>query len=181
MADHVAISKTLSYWLRHRPDEAALALDGQGWAEVEAVLAALARRGMPDDIDTLLDVVEYNDKQRFEVSSDLSRIRARQGRSIAVDLALTPATPPDLLYHGAPARSVAAILAEGLHKMRRHHVHLLPDVETAHKVGARRGRPAVFKVNAAALLLDGGVFYLTANGVWLTDAVAPRYLSLLAA
>ena len=42
MADHVRISKTLSRWLRHRPQSAGLKLDAQGWAEVDAVLAALA-------------------------------------------------------------------------------------------------------------------------------------------
>src|SRR5262245_19889735 len=54
MADQVRISKTLSYWLRHRPDEAGLTLDAQGWADVDAVLAALATARLPGDIDALL-------------------------------------------------------------------------------------------------------------------------------
>lgn len=97
MADLVRFSKTLSYWLRHRPDEAGLTLDATGWTAVDDVLAALVRAGLPSDIDALLLVVEENDKQRFELSPDLQRIRARQGHSVEVDLDLVPATPPTSL------------------------------------------------------------------------------------
>lgn len=176
MADLVRFSKTLSYWLRHRPDEAGLTLDASGWADVDAMLSALGRNGLPADIDTLLHVVEQSDKQRFELSPDLQRIRARQGHSVEVDLALAPTTPPDLLYHGTVERFLDAIMVDGLLKMKRHHVHLSRDVETAQKVGARRGKAIILTVDAAAMRTDGHVFFVTGNGVWLTDAVPARYL-----
>jgi len=179
MADHVRISKTLSYWLRHRPDEASLTLDAQGWTGLDQVLAALTSAGLPGDIDTLLSVVEFSDKQRFEVSSDLTLIRARQGHSVSVDLALTPSDPPAILYHGTVQRFLAAILAEGLSKMRRHHVHLSPDIETARRVGARRGAAVILAIDAAAMRDAGLVFYVTGNGVWLTESVPPRFLTEL--
>src|SRR5690606_40780839 len=94
MADYVRISKTLSYWLRHQPDAAGLMLDAQGWAAVDDILVALGRDAHPNDIDTLLALVEQSDKQRFELSPDLQRIRARQGHSVSVDLALAPMQPP---------------------------------------------------------------------------------------
>jgi putative RNA 2'-phosphotransferase len=34
----------------------------------------------------------------------------------------------------------------------------------------------VLEVDAAAMAADGHAFLLTGNGVWLTDAVPPRYL-----
>jgi putative RNA 2'-phosphotransferase len=179
MADHVRISKTLSYWLRHRPDEANLSLDAQGWAPVDDVLAALAAQNLPNDIDTMLAVVESSDKQRFEMSPDLSRLRARQGHSISVDLALTPVAPPDVLYHGTADRFLGAITVEGLSKMRRHHVHLSRDAETARRVGARRGKPLVLLVDARAMAGEGLVFYVTENNVWLTDNVPARFLKPL--
>jgi putative RNA 2'-phosphotransferase len=179
MADVVRISKTLSYWLRHRPADAGVALDAQGWAPLDAVLAALAARGLPGDIDTLLAVVEQNDKQRFELAPDLSRIRARQGHSVSVELALAPAEPPPLLFHGTVERFLPSILAEGLRKMRRHHVHLSADVETAQRVGARRGVAVVLEVDAAAMHSEGAAFYITENHVWLTEAVPPRFLRRL--
>jgi putative RNA 2'-phosphotransferase len=179
MADHVRISKTLSYWLRHRPDEAGLTLDEQGWAPVDGVLTALAAERLPEDIDTLLAVVEGNDKQRFELTPDLARIRARQGHSVSVDLALAPSEPPALLYHGTVERFMDAILANGLSKMRRHHVHLSPDRETAVRVGTRRGEAVVLVIDAAAMHADGILFYVTENHVWLTDGVPARFLKRL--
>jgi putative RNA 2'-phosphotransferase len=74
---------------------------------------------------------------------------------------------------------VAAILRDGLHKRRRHHVHLSADVQTARQVGSRHGRPAVLHVAAAAMHQDGYTFYCSANGVWLVEHVPPRYLRLL--
>jgi putative RNA 2'-phosphotransferase len=86
MSDDVRLSKRLSLWLRHQPGEAGLTLDAKGWTEVDAVLSALARAGLSFDWSTLLRLVEESDKQRFELSPDASRIRARQGHSVAVAL-----------------------------------------------------------------------------------------------
>lgn len=180
MAQVVRISKTLSLWLRHRPQAAGLTLDGEGWADVGAVLAALARKGLPGDIDALLHVVETNDKQRFELTADLARIRARQGHSLSgVAIAHEVRAPPPLLYHGTVERVLDAIMAEGLSKMRRQHVHLSADVETARRVGARRGRPVILAIDAAAMAGDGAVFQISGNGVWLVAHVAPRFLTRL--
>jgi len=66
-------------------------------------------------------------------------------------------------------------LREGLKKMRRHHVHLSPDGETARRVGARRGRPVVLEVDARAMRRDGHDFYPSENGVWFVQRGLPRY------
>lgn len=60
--------------------------------------------------------------------------------------------------------------------MARHHVHLSPDRETATRVGARRGSTMVLPVDSGAMHRDGHIFRVSANGVWLADAVPPRYL-----
>lgn len=172
----VEASKLLSYLLRHRPDSVGLVLDAQGWTEVEALLAALQAHGKAIDRALLARVVAANDKQRFAISADGLRIRASQGHSVAIDLGLSPALPPELLYHGTASRFLKAIMASGLRPGARRHVHLSADVETARRVGARHGFPAVLKVDAARMHADGLVFYLSDNGVWLTQAVAPRYL-----
>jgi putative RNA 2'-phosphotransferase len=174
--DHVKMSKTLSYWLRHRPDAAGLMLDGGGWADVDAVLAALAREGLGSDWETLVQVVEQNDKQRFELSDDTARIRARQGHSVAVEGDWRPSDPPDLLYHGTVERFLEAIWAEGLKPMRRHHVHLSADYRTAERVGLRRGTPVVLTIEAGRLAATGQPFFLTGNGVWLTGNVSVLWI-----
>jgi putative RNA 2'-phosphotransferase len=172
--DTKTISKTLSYWLRHAPEAGNLVLDPAGWAPVDTVLASL----QDVSFDELDHVVATNDKQRFEFSPDLERIRARQGHSIEIELDLPPATPPARLFHGTVPRFLDAILAEGLKKMARHHVHLSPDLETATRVGSRRGKPVILVVDAARMAADGHVFMVSSNGVWLTEAAPAAYLSV---
>ena len=165
----------MSFVLRHQPDSVGLVLDKAGWVPVDELLAAL--RITREELDA---VVAGNDKQRFAVQrgdDGVERIRANQGHSIPVDLGLSPVVPPDRLYHGTSAYALDSIRATGLHRGRRHHVHLSADTETALRVGARRGGPVVIiTVDAASMARDGYVFYRSANGVWLTDAVPPAYL-----
>ena len=66
----------------------------------------------------------------------------------------------------------------GLKRAGRHHVHLSTDTATATRVGARHGRPLVLEVAATRMREDGFTFYVTANAVWLTEAVPIAYLSL---
>ncbi|MGV9344585.1 RNA 2'-phosphotransferase [Streptomyces spiralis] len=170
----VKVSKYLSKHLRHQPGRIGLTLDESGWVGIDTLIVAAAAHGFPFTREELDQVVATNDKQRFAIEGD--RIRASQGHSIDVDLGLPPATPPAFLYHGTVARNLEAIRAEGLRPMNRHDVHLSPDRETATRVGARRGRPVVLAVDASAMHRDGHVFHVSANGVWLTKAVPPRYL-----
>ncbi|ARI53414.1 MULTISPECIES: RNA 2'-phosphotransferase [unclassified Streptomyces] len=172
----VKVSKYLSAHLRHRPERIGIALDENGWVDVETLLSAAARHGFPLTRAELDHVVAANDKRRFTVDGD--RIRANQGHTVTVDLDLPPAEPPAYLYHGTVAPALDAIRAEGLRPMARHHVHLSPDRETATRVGARRGRPLVLTVDAGAMHRAGHVFRVSANGVWLADAVPPEFLRL---
>jgi putative RNA 2'-phosphotransferase len=170
----VKVSKYLSKHLRHQPEKIGLSLDEGGWVEIDTLIAAAAAHGFRFTRRELDHVVASNDKQRFAVEG--TRIRASQGHSIDVDLGLPPTAPPPYLYHGTVARALAAIRAEGLRPMNRQDVHLSADRATATRVGARRGRPVVLTVDAGAMHRDGHVFRVSANGVWLTKAVPPRYL-----
>ncbi|QXE35866.1 RNA 2'-phosphotransferase [Streptomyces sp. GMY02] len=170
----VKVSKYLSKHLRHQPERIGITLDANGWVAVDELISAATAHGFRISRAELDHVVAVNDKRRFTVDGD--RIRANQGHTVAVDLDLPPAEPPAYLYHGTVARHLDAIRAEGLRPMARHHVHLSPDRETATRVGARRGRPIVLSVDAGAMHRGGLVFHVSANGVWLTDSVPPRYL-----
>ncbi|MDX1933075.1 MAG: RNA 2'-phosphotransferase [Capsulimonadales bacterium] len=173
----VRTSKYLSKHLRHQPERIGLTLEPGGWVGVDDLLAACARNGFLLTREQLDEIVRENDKQRFAFDATGTKIRANQGHSVEVDLELSPAEPPEVLYHGTGAGSVEAIRREGLKKMRRHHVHLSADRETAERVGRRHGRPVVFRVDAAAMHAAGHVFYRSDNGVWLTEHVPPEFLS----
>jgi putative RNA 2'-phosphotransferase len=146
---------------------------------VDLLLTAAARHGCPITRIELDEIVFTSDKQRFAFDETEARVRANQGHSVEVDLQLDPADPPDVLYHGTAEAVLPAILAGGLLKMRRHHVHLSRDVETAVRVGARHGRPVVLAVAAGKMAANGFRFFVSANGVWLVDAVLPDYLTVL--
>ncbi|MFI6445324.1 RNA 2'-phosphotransferase [Kitasatospora sp. NPDC050543] len=173
----VKTSKRLSRILRHDPRSVGITLDEAGWVPVAELLAALARHGSRLTRAELDHVVETNNKRRFAYSPDGLRIRASQGHSVAVDLGLAAAEPPPVLFHGTTTRYLDAIFLEGLRPMSRQDVHLSADTETAVRVGSRHGRPVVLRVDAAAMAAAGHEFRLSANGVWLTDAVAPQYLA----
>jgi putative RNA 2'-phosphotransferase len=167
----IRISKRLARHLRHDPAALGLTLAPEGWAPVDTLLGALSITR-----EKLDEVVERNNKRRFAFDETGTRIRASQGHSVTVDLGLPDATPPDVLYHGTVAKYLDAIFHEGLRPMNRHAVHLSATTETARTVGARRGKPVLLRVDAAAMAAAGHAFQVSANGVWLTASVPPPYL-----
>lgn len=169
------ISKFLSLVLRHKPETIGLHLDEQGWASVEELLEKINRAPYSLSFEDLKEVVATNDKQRFIFSEDYSRIRANQGHSVQVDLALEAKIPPGILYHGTAIKNLDSIRDKGLIKGSRHHVHLSSDKETAINVGGRHGKPVVLEVQAMNMYQAGMEFFQSENEVWLTDHV-PAHL-----
>lgn len=174
--DIKSISKFLSLVLRHEPGKIGITLDENGWTDCGTLIEAAARNGRKFSRAQLLEVVTTNDKQRFSFSDDGLRIRANQCHSVKVDLALEPQAPPGVLHHGTVAKFIDAIRSGGLQKGERNHVHLSRDMLTATKVGERRGQPVILSIRAAEMAASGHAFYLSANGVWLTDAVPPEFI-----
>jgi putative RNA 2'-phosphotransferase len=176
MKSDVRRSKRLSYWLRHAPERASLDLDHNGWTATEAVLQALKASGFPMSEQELRSLVAANDKQRFELSPDGSRIRARQGHSIEVEGDWPVSSPPLALYHGTTERFLEPILREGLKAGQRHHVHLSQTIEQAAEVGRRRGNHVVLEIAARRMEADGFALRLSTNGIWLAAHVPAVYL-----
>ena len=100
-SEAVALSKKLSWLLRHGAGEAGLAMDRAGWAEVLDVLAVLGMTRAQLDL-----AVANNDKGRLVLEG--SRVRACQGHSLA-DMPVTvedleasweTVSPEASLWHG---------------------------------------------------------------------------------
>lgn len=170
-------SKFLSLVLRHKPEEIGILLDDAGWVDVNVLLSALKKAGKALSLTELEEIVESNNKKRFAFSTDRKRIRASQGHSVEVDLEYTSTKPPRILYHGTASTSLDSIFDQGILKGKRHHVHLSADIATAQSVGGRHGKAVVLKVKAEEMYNDNHSFFLTPNGVWLTDEVPPEYIS----
>lgn len=172
------ISKFLSLILRHSPQTVGIQIDYQGgWTDVETLIQKVNQNGKYHITMQLLEeIVRTDEKQRYCFNPDKTKIRANQGHSIPVDLGLNEQTPPEILYHGTAERFLQSIAEKGLLPMSRNHVHLSKDEETALKVGKRHGKPYILKIKSGEMHRKGIKFYLSENGVWLTEYVSPEYL-----
>jgi len=170
-------SKFLSLILRHKPEVAGVELEKGGWASVEALLKGIEKgKGRKITMGELEEIVANNDKKRFSFNDNKTKIRANQGHSVEIDLELKECKPPEVLYHGTYSQAVDSIYTSGINKMQRHHVHLSADRGTATKVGSRRGQPIVLVIAAELMYKDGHKFFVSDNGVWLTNHVPKAYL-----
>lgn len=170
------ISKFISLVLRHSPEVIGISLDKNGWTDTEIFLKKI-RPKYAIDINILKEIVATDGKQRYSFSPDYTKIRANQGHSVSVDLELLPQKPPAVLYHGTAQRFVGSIYKQGIQKQNRQYVHLSKDLETAQKVGSRHGEVFIFQIDTSKMAEEGYLFYLSENGVWLTDEVPTRFLS----
>ena len=170
------ISKFLSLVLRHQPQTIGILLDQNGWVDVDELLDKSNNYGINIDREILHHIVATNSKKRFAFNDTLDKIRASQGHSVDVELGYINQKPPEILYHGTGEKSVQSILDTGLEKRNRQHVHLSSDLETAIKVGQRHGKSFVFKILAEQMYDDKYEFFISDNGVWLTDNVPTKYL-----
>jgi len=162
--------KYMSLLLRHKPEAEHLDMDKYGYVKVKQLLTALEIK-----ISDLEEIVDSNNKKRFSFSKDKSKIRANQGHSIDVDLGLEVTTPPEFLYHGTATKYLESIYKAGIVKGDRQHVHLSKDLDTAKSVGKRHGTLVILELDTKQMFDDGVDFYLSANGVWLTDYVDKKY------
>jgi len=142
--DLVDLSRAISHALRHDPGAYGVHLDGEGWVDVDELLAAIGRRkkslaGATEQ--QLRDILATSEKTRFEIRD--GRVRARYGHSIAEKIEHAPIDdPPPLLFHGTARRNEASILEKGLLPSGRQYVHLSGDRALAEKVGRRHGDPS---------------------------------------
>lgn len=169
-------SKYISLILRHKPETIGITLDEHGWANVDELIAGIAK-SQPFTMEMLEEIVETDEKQRYSFNDDKSLIRANQGHSIPVDVELEEKCPPTILFHGTGEKYVMSISEQGLIPKSRLYVHLSSDYETAVKVGKRHGKPVVYTVSAGDMYNTGYRFYQSVNGVWLTKEVPVQYLS----
>lgn len=172
------ISKFISLVLRHRPELIGIDLDPQGWAKTQELIEKSKSKDVQFTMEDLNEIVITNDKKRFSFNEDRTKIRANQGHSLKyVDLEMKPIESPAILYHGTVVKFIDSIRKQGLIKRSRQHVHLSLDIETANKVGSRRGVPVILEIEAQKMYSAGYQFYRSENGVWLTDHIPSEFIN----
>lgn len=63
-------SKFLSLVLRHQPASIGIQLDREGWTDIQILLSQMSKHRQKMRFGELLDIVENNDKKRFQFSAD---------------------------------------------------------------------------------------------------------------
>lgn len=168
----IELGKHLAFLLRHDADAFNDGLiDEHGWRDV----SELKKKGYTQVV--LNEIVETNNKQRYEYNGNKTKIRARQGHSIPVDVGLTETVPPDILYHGTATRFISSIMEGGIKSGTRLYVHLSIDLDTAKSVGQRHGTPCAIEINTKQMNEDGIEFYVSNNNVWLVKEVPVKYFN----
>lgn len=166
-------SRYLTLLLRHSPEKENLDMDEQAYVEVKQILSVLNLTQ-----EELEWIVENDSKSRFKFNYNKTKIRACQGHSLPwVQLQYESRIPPSILYHGTNENAWNTIKRDGIQKMKRQYVHLSNDFQTALAVGKRNGRPLILKIDTESMVKDGIKFYLSDNGVWLTDFVDKKYIN----
>ena len=173
----IKVSRRLSFLLRHSREF--ISLEG-GWAQVSEILEELQKRYPEMNREILDEIVAEDTKTRYSYDETGTRIRANQGHSVpGVVIEMESPEPPEFLYHGTATRFLDSILKKGLLPMSRQYVHLSGDEATARKVGSRHGTPVVLRMEARRFAEEGNTLLLSPNGIWLTTAVPPEYLTVL--
>ncbi len=175
------LSKTVTYILRHHPEDFDLKLEADASAAADELLEALRRKFDTITKNDLVQLVKNDPKGRFSFLDDRKRIRANYGHSIeGVNPDYQAVKPPEILYHGTRPEVKDKILAAGLKPMGRNYVHLSVGIKEAKQVARRRTRqPLILKVKALKAHQEGQNFYKTAEDIYLTDKISTEYLSLL--
>lgn len=172
------ISKLISYWLRHKPEEGNIRLDQFGWAEINDVINALNSNSFDFTTNQLVELNDSFDKVRWKIDLNKQKIKATHGHSISIEQELSSKTPNEILFHGTASENLEGIIKSGLISKQRQYLHLSENIEMAREVGQRHGNPFIIEIETKKLIENGWEFFKTEESVWLTSNIPLKYLNL---
>jgi len=176
------LSKTLSWILRHGALSEGLVVRSDGFVKVIDLLANPKLESL--DLDTLQEIVKTDSKQRYalileegaEPESATWWIKANQGHTIkSVVLDLQPILsvsdiPTGVAIHGTTRKAWESISTQGLSKMARNHIHLAQGIVGENVMsGMRKSSQVLIFIDVQRAIDDGVNFFLSSNGVILTE------------
>ncbi|KAG7570556.1 Phosphotransferase KptA/Tpt1 [Arabidopsis thaliana x Arabidopsis arenosa] len=181
-----ALGRLLTRILRHMATELRLNMRGDGFVKVEDLLNLNLKTSAniqlkSHTIDEIKEAVRRDNKQRFSLIDENGEllIRANQGHSITTvesEKLLKPILSPEeapVCVHGTYRKNLESILASGLKRMNRMHVHFSCGLPTDGEVisGMRRNVNVIIFLDVKKALEDGIAFYISDNKVILTEGI----------
>ncbi len=171
----VRVSKAMSYFLRHNPEN--LKISDEGFVEIDELLKLLRKKFPKLTRENLIRIIEKDEKERFEIKNNM--IRARYGHSIDLKLSYEEASE-EILYHGTSRKAAEEILKEGLKPMGRRYVHLSKTIEDAFEVGRRRdSKPIILEIDAKKAKNRGVKIYKATERIFLADYIPPDFIKIV--
>jgi len=150
----VALSKLMSFLLRHDPSAAGLSMDCEGWVNIKDLVEGIRSRWRNSSLykwvreEHIIAIALLDPKGRFELRDGMIRARYGHSKRLRVSIEYPKDVSSRYLYHGTVRRNLASILREGIKPMNRHYVHLSLNIDDACTVGKRHGNDVI------ALLID---------------------------
>lgn len=181
MAKKQGVSIYISYVLRHHPEDIGLEMDQHGWVSVKQLIDGINSKGKYlIDLEALENIVNTDNKGRYRLNKEHTKIKACQGHSIPwVEPEVEYLIPPQFLYHGTTTSALDKIMDSGeIKRMSRHAVHMQAEKMKAWQ-SAKRWHlvPVVLQIAAKEMHSDGFVFGKTENDVWCTECVPKKYIA----
>ena len=173
----IKLSKRMSRILRHRAPQLGISMRSDGYVYLEEMLRHSSFHGVL--MDDIIRIVANCEKQRFQLGEDGGRsmIRAAQGHTIKglirdEELLTRIENPADVPFcvHGTMQRFLPSIMANGLNKMGRNHIHFAAGMPGANGVisGMRKSSEVAIVIDVAAAMEVGIQFYRSSNNVILS-------------
>ena len=175
--NRVTISKYLSKILRHtaEDDDVNLFMDDHGWVDLDQLIAHMRKSFSYVTKELVFSIVETNEKERFELSTLKTMIRATQGHSIKKvdpDLRVISAEEGSIMtaIHGTTSTNLSKIERNGLSRMSRNLIHMIgtPPEKGKVKSGYRSSCNRLIWINVPKAMEQGIKFYQSKNDVILS-------------
>ena len=171
------IVRVLAYALRHQPLRFGVALDDEGFADLNE-LAVGIRFSSYDwaliERRHIEDTIRGTEPGRFEIRVD--RIRALYGHSVRLGSPGESRAPPEILLHGTPTETLTEVLKTGLRPMNRAFVHLTTNPDYAALVAVAKGGGVILCIRALEAAEAGFEYFRANQHVWLTRVVPVEFL-----
>lgn len=188
----VEISKTMSYLLRHGAKDNKLDMDSKGFIKLDDLLNNQKILKLKADINTILHIVETNDKKRFEIldfdnleSTTINpksvnlKIRAVQGHTLISVKNEDCLKKIDNIYdystilHGTYFDSWELIKLNGLNKMSRNCIHFaIGEYNSSNVVSGMRGScQLIIEIDGPLCVANDIEMYISKNNVILSPGI----------